>query len=1142
MRETVNRWSIAGLLACGLVFAQVIVSSIVGRVADSTGAAVPEAQITVTNTQTGISVRTTSSTAGTYAVPGLLAGTYTVKVDKPGFQAYTATAVTLLSSETARVEAVLSVSGMQQTIAVEGQAPLIQTDSASIGSSVTSRQLSELPTQLQTVDAFIALAPGVQASPLNSPNGFASSNPVIGGGTHWGAVNFTLNGAEINDPGNSGGVLIQGTGGGLLVLPPPSALQELSIQSSGMSAQYRGKSTITLVTKAGTNRYHGELYEYLQNTDLEANTFILNSAGNPRATDHLNQFGGNIGGPIKRNKAFFFFDYGGYRHAFATPVSLTLPSAAMHNGDFSALCTGQGGAFVSGICSNGNNQLYNPFTGQAFPNNQIPGSMITSQSKALLGYLPAPTVANSPGLPNGPINYISTAASSSAINAEDVRIDYNLSERDRLFVVYAQRIAVPWGVTANDPQDYGQRLHGYKEHTATASETHTFGPNMINEVRAAWGEYATKFNGENPNFDTTSLFPQNPEVFFRGLPTITASGYTGLWNDYGTGQYTPRRDVEIADDFTLVKGRHTIQAGIDETGYKIWNRVPSNANTALTGAFGFNGEWTANRGWPGLPHSNGNAFADFLLGTANTSATSALGAYAEWMYTRYWGFYAQDTWQVSPRLTLILGMRYEYQPPWSYPTGDVTSFDFKTGKLVLPENSPTPTLPPGAVAGQFAAYPYETTQSIGAPLKFERSDKNNFAPRFGFAFRPFKNDRTVIRGGYGIYYNFQPGLVGSGTEGQNPPWPLAFSNTYTTSLPGNPQTPFMPDITFANPFPGVGNSTITPNPTIHYFQWNFQNAMIQEWTLTLEHQIGKSWAMRASYIGNKTDHLPYNGVDLNQPLVQIPNAPTQNQRPYQPFSTISSYLSTGYQNFDQLQLGLQKRYSNGLSFQAEYQFTRSLDNVSTAGGWNNPNSAALDYGNSTGVRRHWFVANYIYELPFGRGHAFLSNASRLVNALVGGWQVSGIGTYGSGVPLSLAFSTTGTGIVGWAGGRPDVVANASLYAQQGGHNITQGVQWFNPAAFAPPAKWQWGDAARDMIFGPGLWNWDMSGTKSFELSDRFRVKFRTDFLDAFNHMNLSNPDTTIPDTRDKGTPDPNSGKITSGWGNRIIQLSLTLLF
>src|SRR5690242_12534721 len=533
MRKSINRFAIAGLLACGFAFGQVIVSSIVGRVSDSSGAGVPGAEVTVTNTQTGISVRTVTSPEGTYSVPGLLAGTYAVKVEKPGFQAYTATGLTLLSSETARVDVHLAVSNIQQSVSVEASAPIIQTDSTSIGSSVTNQQLSELPTPLQTVDAFIALAPGVQSYQN-------STNPPIGGGTHWGSVNFTLNGAEINDPGNSGGVTIQGDGGGLLVLPPPSALQELSVQSNGMTAQYRGKSTVTLVTKAGTNRYHGELYENFQNTDLDANTFILNTAGKPRAIDHLNQYGGNIGGPLKREKAFFFFDYGGYRHAFSTPVQLIFPSTAMRSGDFSALCTAQGGTFSSGgICSNGNNQLYNPFTGQAFLNNQIPASLIAPQSKALLSYLPLPTVANSPGLPNGPINYVSTAGNSSTINAEDVRVDYNLSSRDRLFGVYAQRISEPWGVTANYPQAYGQRFNGYKEHNVTVSETHSFGPATMNEVRVAWGEYATKFNGQNANFDTTSLFPQNPEALYRGLPTITASGYTGLWYDYGTGLYTP---------------------------------------------------------------------------------------------------------------------------------------------------------------------------------------------------------------------------------------------------------------------------------------------------------------------------------------------------------------------------------------------------------------------------------------------------------------------------------------------------------------------------------------------------------------------------------------------------------------------------
>jgi len=396
-----------------------------------------------------------------------------------------------------------------------------------------------------------------------------------------------------------------------------------------MTAQYRGKSTVTMVTKSGANQFHGGLYENFQNTSLNANSFALNAAGKPRTTEHLNQYGGNIGGPIKRDKAFFFFDYSGFRRAFAVANQLKFPSAAMRGGDFSALCTGQNGTFVSGICSNGNNQLYNPFNGSPFPNNQIPDSMITSQSKKLMTYLPSPTVADTLGLPNGPFNYVSTSGQHSRIGAWDLRIDYNISRKDRLFGVFARRVADPLGVAAADyPSTYGSRVNTYKETSATLSETHTFSPSTLNEFRASWGNYETKFAGINLDFDVRSLWPQMPDSLFKGLPTITASGYTGLWFDYGSGLGTPRLDVEFADDFTHIHGRHTIHAGADETGYKMWNRVPSGAN--VTGFFGFTGSWTGNSGWPSLPHSNGNSFADFLVGAANSSQTSATGAYASW--------------------------------------------------------------------------------------------------------------------------------------------------------------------------------------------------------------------------------------------------------------------------------------------------------------------------------------------------------------------------------------------------------------------------------------------------------------------------------------------------------------------------------
>ena len=1131
MRKTTGILAIQALVVCGLVFGQVIVSSIIGHVTDATGASVPGARITVTNTETAVSVNTITGSEGTYSVPGLLSGTYEVTVEKPGLQTYQAKGIALLSSQTARIDAALVVTGVLQSVAVVDQASMIQTDSMTIGSSVTTRQLAELPTGVQTVDAFIALAPGVQAYGN-------STNPPIGGGRLWGSVNFTLNGVEVNDPGNSGGVQVQNWKSGtnaLLVLPPPSALQELNVQSGGMTAQYRGKSTVTMVTKSGANQFHGGLYENFQNTSLNANSFALNAAGKPRATEHLNQYGGNIAGPIKRDKAFFFFDYSGFRRAFAVANQLKFPSAAMRRGDFSALCTGQNGTFVSGICSNGNNQLYNPFNGSPFPNNQIPDSMITSQSKKLMTYLPPPTVADTLGLPNGPFNYVSTSGQQSRIGAWDLRIDYNISKKDRLFGVFARRVADPLGVAAADyPSTYGSRVNTYKETSATLSETHTFNPSTLNEFRASWGNYETKFAGINLDFDVRSLWPQMPDSLFRGLPTITASGYTGLWFDYGSGLGTPRLDVEFADDFTHIHGRHTIHAGADETGYKMWNRVPSAAN--VTGFFGFTGSWTGNSGWPDLPRSNGNGFADFLLGTANSSQTSATGAYASWLYTRYWGFYAQDTWQASPRLTIIYGLRYEYQKPWRYRTQQITSFDFKNNKLVLPQDSTTPTLPPGAVAELFAAYPYETTQSIGAPQFYYQGDKNNFAPRIGLAYRPFNDQRTVIRAGYGVYYNFQPGLVGSGREAFNPPWALGISQAFTTKIPGRPTTPYMPDITFTNPFPSASaGSNVTPNPTLNYFQWDFKNAVAQEWNFTIERQFG-NWAGRASYLGSQTHHIPYNSADLNRPWVQQPNVPIQNQRPYQPWGAIGSYLSAGKQNFNQLQLGLQKRFSGGLSFQAEYQFTRSLDNIDNAGGADNPANWNLSYGNTPAVRRHWLVFNYIYELPFGKG------GSGLTKALVGGWQVSGISTYGAGTPFSVGFSQTGTGIVGWSGTRADQLSGAPFYAEDSGHDITKGVRWFNTAAFAPPAKWTYGNSARNMLWGPGLWNWDTSAMKAFPLREQLRLQFRADFLNSFNHMNLDNPATAIADTRDGGTPNPNAGMITSGSGTRTIQLGLKLLF
>jgi len=560
--------------------------------------------------------------------------------------------------------------------------------------------------------------------------------------------------------------------------------------------------------------------------------------------------------------------------------------------------------------------------------------------------------------------------------------------------------------------------------------------------------------------------------------------------------------------------------------------------------FAFNGQWTGNKGWLNQGTSQVNALADFLLGTANTAGTGLPGI-DHVAYARDWEFYGQDTWQATSHLTLYYGLRFMYQQPWVVRDNLMTYLDLANNKLALPQNSATPTLPPyGANAALLAAYPFETTQSIGLPVRYNQAYGKNLGPRFGFAFRPFSNAATVIRGGYGIYYNFEPLLIGAYNEVNNPPWG-GTAQTFSTQLTTGTAAGFQPDLTFSNPFPSnLVKSGVSANPTVYLIERNFKNAQAQEWNLSMEHQFGTNWVTRATYLGNKTDHIPWTGTDINVPVTQTPNTTTQNQRPWQPWGTIASYRSGAIQYYNSLQLEAIKRLSNGLSFQAEYEYTRSLDNVEFSGGMQNWHFPNADYGPTDDIRQHQLVFNYVWFLPVGRGQKLLSDMSKPLNAVLGGWEVSGITMYGTGIPFPVNFAVPSTK-VGWWGGRADKVPGSAVYAKQSGHNIAgNGLPWFSTAAFAAPTAWTWGNSSRNSVFGPGMWNWDISALKNFNLpwSDKQRLQFRVDFIDAFNHFNLSNPNATIADTRDGGPAQPTAGNITSGAGNRVIDFALRYFF
>jgi hypothetical protein len=1119
--------------------AQNIASTIVGLVTDPSGANVPEAFITATNEGTGISFKTAADESGAYSIPNLQAGTYTVTASKPGFQTFRVTGVQLLASQLVRVNIQMQVGEVQQSVVVTGEAPLVKTEGPTIGGTITARHMAELPLPQQSIEYLMALVPGAQVS---------GSSPQTGGGTHWGSFNFTINGTQANDFGNGAGAYSYNLG--LVSLPPVQSMQEFKVEAYNTNAEYKSLGTITMVTKAGTNSLHGGLYEFNQNKSLNANTFLNNANNRPRSPFVRNQFGVNAGGPIRRNKAFFFFDYAGLRNrTYGTP-QLTIPGAAMRQGDFSALCSIYD---ANGVCADPKGiQLYNPFTGNPFPNNKIPPSMIAPQAQALNKFLPPPTQpTNAAGIPGGGINYIGLVPAAGTVNAMDLRLDYQISSKDQLYGVYTRNIGDPLQVVQSYPRTYGQGGNfGYKTFGYSLVENHTFNPHTLNDFRFAWFDHPSIRTGINLDFDPRTLFPQLTPSPNRGLPTMLMSGYTGMFYDYGKGYYGHGFDLEYTDNLTWVHNRHTFKFGGQATTYKSYGPNPN----APLGTFSFSGQWTGNKGWPGRPQSQGNSYADFLLGVADRTSTGLAGVFEGVYWNWDWEFYAQDTWQASSKLTVYLGLRYMYQTPWNWQDGYSTYWDPKTNRLALPQDSDTPVFPPvGASLALFNAYNFTTTKALGIPARYMIGDKNNWGPRIGFAYRPFSNRFTVFRAGYGVYYNFNPAFVGSRDDVLNPPWVGGLGGftgaNYSSQIPGKPAAPFLPDITFSDPFPARLQlvSGASPNPSLYSMQRDFKNAVVQQWNATLEHQFTPNWAARITYAGSQTHHLQWFFGDLNVPAKQTPNVPIQNQRPYQPWSTIYSTRSGGVQNMNQLQLEATRRFSSGFTFQAEYAWTRSLDNVDPSYGPMNPNFPGWDYGNSSGIRRHTLVFNYVYELPFGRGKQLLSGISRVADAVIGGWQVSGISSYMTGSPFSVGFQVPSSYSSSWwvplnATNRADLVAGSTLYAKGSGHDITSGVPWFNTAAFTAPQPWNWGNSARNLLFGPGQWNWDIAAAKNFGITEHIRLQLRADFLNAFNHFNLGGPSNIIADTRDGGTPIATSGKIFGGSGSRVIQVGARISF
>lgn len=1029
---------------------------ITGRVVDATQAVVPGGEVSLTNEATGITRVRVTNDLGEYTFTNVPPGIYTLSVSLPGFKTTVIRNVVVFVNQTVRVDVRLEVGEVSATVEVESSTPVVQSEASSVGNVVDGKQLEAMPLDGRG-DLFrlLSLAPGVQRG---------AANPMIAGGDWWGAANMTVDGVSNNDVGNE---RILGP------IPSLDAIAEFKVVANMAPAEFgRGSAQIVVVTKSGTNEFHGSLFAFNRNRALPAKDFFATSL--PKPPFNRNEFGGTFGGPIVRNRTFFFGSYEGLRFRSPSTHVVAMPTERLKQGDFTGLPS-----------------IRDPFTGQPFANNQIPPERISRVSRDLLAF------ASTPNLPGtGPAglgnNFVVNVPRRENMDRYSLRVDHHLSSSDRItgrfYLVDNGPFVAPLGGGTDKFGNWGG--FGIATRNVSGSYLRVFSPNTTNEFRFGFNQEENFRTPQNPDLDPRQLIPGliPPVPGLGGLPTVQITGFRGFSDAPGSGDI--KRNYQVYDNFSWLAQNHTVKVGFEYQAPFARNfQNPPPAR----GLFVFDGRYT------------GHPFADFLLGYASATARVSKNVEASPRNHRF-AFFIQDDWKVTPQLTVNWGLRYEYDTLFKNDPGEMSNFYPDLRAVVVLKGDPDPRL--------MQALPIVRGQEVGLGAdNYARKDRNNFGPRLGFAYRPFGSSQFVLRAGYGVFYNVDPAYLWPFQLSLNPPFRV--SETFEPA-PGP-----IPTLTFASPFPGSG--TIPRNPALSAIARDRQTPYQQQWNFTLEYELFADTAVRATYLGNTAVHLPRR-FPLNEP----PPAPgpVQPRRPHQPWGPIT-YLENGRTNVThQLQLALTRRYSRGLAFGVEHQWTKALGEQAFGFELMDPRNARLDRGNLDFIRRHVLKVNYIYDLPFGRGQRFLSGAGGVADTLLSGWQLAGIVDLMTGLPYSVTFTST---VLGWPSGRADLVGNPKV-------NNPTIQRYFNPDAFAVPAPFTFGNSARNFLFGPAFRNWDLALYKNTVLNEKVRLQFRAEFFNVLNHPNFGNPAGNI-------SVPSQVGRISSTAGPpRNIQFALKLLF
>jgi len=1054
-----------GFLGLQGLLAQSIQSTILGTVTDSAGAMVPGATVTVRNEGTNFSQTATTGADGGYRMAGLQTGFYQVTVSAPGFKTFSQTRIDLSSAQIKRIDAKLEVGDVATTMTVEGGSTQVETETVTLSNIKTSRDFAQLP---------MSVFGRAWANITNVTAGIQSTNGYEVNGARDTANNFTADGISVNDMVSSRNTA-NGFSGDI------EAFQEIKILTANTSAEYAQVAQFLAVSKSGTNTLHGGLYWGVFNSKFSARSWADRL---PVSFTNHNMFAGSGGGPVVipklydgRDKTFFFVSYSGARYRIGNRSYSIVPTAAMRQGNFSAL--------------NGLITLVDPLSNRTpFANNTLPASRISSVAQKAQDLLYPDPNQPGQGIYGMTQNFYADPGGAYDSNVYSFRGDHKISERNLLFVRF--------GMTATNGDTYpGALKNGYGSSTLSnipgrslvVSDTHTFSPSLVNEVKLGFNR--TYANNKDFNFgaDVQSQLgingidnPDNDPAI-SGMPLFSFGGAIPIAASNNRNQtYTAQNTYQLIDNVSWFNGRHSVKFGVDVRRLQVNNQ---NKPLTIRGTYSFD------------DRLSGLAYSNFLLGYLS-GATRGIARPNAYTRSTFTGFYLQDDFKLHPRITLNYGIRYEYQTPWVEKFDRMFTFDPATGSMVTAGSS----IPSDLVPSIAATLPIRTAQDAGLPLRsLMFNDSNNFSPRFGIAYRPLGDATTVIRAGYGLYSQFWPGSLGQNATGG--PWQS--TESFILENANNPA------IQFPNPF--ATTSTFSGVQTISGLSARFPNERTHQWNFSIGRQI-LGMAVDIGYVGTRSLGIPYS-EDLN--LLRPSTTPfSAARRPYPRFNSASLIQTGGYSSYNGFTVQADRRMSRGLWFNVNYTWAKGLTDTGlngyTAGLQQNQYARYLERADDPALRRQQFRFSYVWDMPIGRGRQFLGNIPRPLDFVIGGWQLAGITTMLTGARLSPSYSNADPAFTNQFSGRPDRIGNGNYDSGEMRGSIKSGRPIFDGSSFVVPATGRgfYGNSARTVLTGPGTATWNMGIHKNWlVLGDRAQAQFRWEMHNAFNRPNFSNPNLNI---------------------------------